>query len=592
MKPNILEGVVRLSGSDRIPDTSPVLVSAGATLDLDNNTELIFNLNGEGVVDTGGSSGRLTVIRTSTWGGNIIGLGGLTKSGNNFMIITTPQSYTGSTEISFGTFRFTDNGSLSNATDVTVDSDGIWDLNNISDTVDSISGEGSIQLGGATLTVDETAGTSTFSGDITEAGTLQQDGGGTLVLSGDNTFTFLDINSGTVQVSSLENLGAGNIELGGGTLRTTASFTNSRPIVLAVPSSRIHVNSGTTLTQTGAILSLPSTLSGLTKEGEGTLLLSNPGGYNGNTSILEGVLRLGSSERLPNTTEVFFGDGAILDLNNHPETIQVLKGNAGIVQTGGASGRIIVSSDVVFAGITFDWNGTITGMGGLTKTGNHTMEISAAQTYTGETFINDGILRFTGSGGFSDASDITVTTGATWDLNGISDTVHSISGLGGTIQLGGATLTIAEDDFDTMTRNFSGQILGTGELEVNGNGTLILSGNNTFTSLDINKGTVQVASQGNLGVGALFLGNTVPFEENATLQVILASFTNANPITLLDSGTSGPTIIVDSGLTLAQAGAIQGSTFNKSGEGTLLLQASNTYGATRLSQGTIRLGGF
>ena len=47
-----------------------------------------------------------------------------------------------------------------------------WDLNGVSDTVDSFAGSGSILLGNGTLTVQENGGTRTFSGVISEPGGL------------------------------------------------------------------------------------------------------------------------------------------------------------------------------------------------------------------------------------------------------------------------------------------------------------------------------------------------------------------------------------------------------------------------------------
>ena len=95
-------------------------------------------------------------------------------------------------------------------------------------TVGSIEGSGNVFLGANNLTVGSNNLSTTFSGVVQDGGSgggtggsLTKIGTGTLTLSNDNTFTgALDIENGTVAVDSLFALGAGNVRVNGGLLRS------------------------------------------------------------------------------------------------------------------------------------------------------------------------------------------------------------------------------------------------------------------------------------------------------------------------------------------------------------------------------------
>ena len=88
-------------------------------------------------------------------------------------------------------------------------------------TVGSIEGDGNIFLGDRNLSVGSNNMSTTFSGVIQNAGSLTKIGTGTLTLSHDNTFSGgFDIENGTVAVDSLFALGAGNVAVNGGLLRS------------------------------------------------------------------------------------------------------------------------------------------------------------------------------------------------------------------------------------------------------------------------------------------------------------------------------------------------------------------------------------
>jgi outer membrane autotransporter protein len=94
--------------------------------------------------------------------------------------------------------------------------------------IGSIEGDGNVFLGSKKLTVGTNNLDTTFSGVIQDGGSTPGVGGsltkvgtGTLTLSHDNTFTgAFDIENGTVAVDSLFALGAGNVTVNGGLLRS------------------------------------------------------------------------------------------------------------------------------------------------------------------------------------------------------------------------------------------------------------------------------------------------------------------------------------------------------------------------------------
>ena len=586
----INEGVFDLAGSGNVlsEDTNVAIGSLG-TFSV-NNPEGVGNLSGSGLVVLNQQLNVGFDDASTTYAGVISGAGGLAKMGTGTLSLLGDSSYTGATTITRGTIKLGDSSRLSDDTDVAVGALGTFDLNGFGEVVHSISGAGTIRLGGGTLSVGEVSGTRTFSGDILEAGEIGKKGGGTLVLAGNNTFSLLNIKNGIVQVSHQGNLGSGSIVLGTGgffdtgtgTFRTTDSFTNVRPILTTSPKSIIHVDNGTTLTQSGVV---SGTLGGgfsqegaLTKRGGGTLVLAASNTYRGDTSIEEGVVRLDDSERIGNGSQVVILSGASLDLDNNAESVGGLLG-VGEVDTGGSAGRLRVR--------TGSWGGDITGSGGLTKIISGFLHIQAPQSYTGSTLIDEGTLRLFGAGQLSDATDVTIASGATWDLNDISDTVDSINGAG-SVLLGGATLTV--DENSGSTRTFSGVISESGTFVKKGTHTLTLAEANTYTGpTSIDGGTLRLS-----GNGKLSTSTDVNVAAGATFDLISAT-TSINNLT----GSGSVVLNSNSALFVGQnggsstfGGVVSGAgDFAHLGAGTLTLTGNNTYtGTTSIALGTIKLG--
>ena len=162
---------------------------------------------------------------------------------------------------------------------------------------------------------------------------------------------------------------------------------------------------------------------------------------------------------------------------------------------------------------------------------------------------------------------------------------------GGTIQVTGSNLTSSMNtvlsttgstvDTNGFNASFSGAFTGSGGLTKSGNGTLTLTGVNTYSGgTNFNAGIVAVNSDTNLGTGPLsFNGGT------------LESLTPGGGLTLSQAIAigSGGRFLADPDTTSALSGAITGpGMLTKDGPGTLVLSGKNTYsGGTTIDLGTL-----
>lgn len=120
-------------------------------------------------------------------------------------------------------------------------------------------------------------------------------------------------------------------------------------------------------------------------------------------------------------------------------------GRLNVQELQGAGGSLSMGSDLtVFVGGSYA--GDISGAGRLFKDGLGTLTLSGANTFTGRLAVGGGTLILDGGSAIADSGWVTVSTGATLQLNA-AETVGDISGAGA-ITLG-AGLTAGGDGTST-----------------------------------------------------------------------------------------------------------------------------------------------
>jgi len=337
-------------------------------------------------------------------------------------------------------------------------------------------------------------------------GTVEVTGGGKLQLtnlnnsySGGTTVT----GNSTLLVETDSHMGAagGGLTLGdatsGGTLETPHSFTSARNVTLGAGGGTFQVDnspSTTTLTLQGVI----SGDGGLSKSGDGTLVLSGDNGYAGNTTVSAGTLSISDSTNL--------GIGGTLALENGTTLDYGAEGDYGghaITVAGDPSFHVGSGLFVSEAGQISD--GTSAGTvevagGGALLLDNTANSYSGGTVVTGNSrlFVTDDRELGNATGGLTLGD---ATSGGT-----LFARASITSDRGITLEAGGGTIGIFRNDTATL----QGKITGSGGLTVDAaTGMVILTGNNDYTGNTIvTSGTLSISADDNLGNGGtLELGN-------------------------------------------------------------------------------------
>jgi autotransporter-associated beta strand protein len=174
-------------------------------------------------------------------------------------------------------------------------------------------------------------------------------------------------------------------------------------------SGRLTVGSGTFsgVIEDGAF----GTGGSLVKNTAGTLILSGLNTYTGYTAVVAGTLQTNAVNTLPNKSMVGVGSGATLDLHNFSQSV------GSIVNVNGTGGIIKLGTAVLTTGSDGQnaiFSGVIQDSGRLVKVGSGGLNLTGANTYTGGTTINAGVLLANNSTGSATGSGaVTINSGAT-----------------------------------------------------------------------------------------------------------------------------------------------------------------------------------
>ena len=476
-----------------------------------------------------------------------------------------------------------------------------------------------VEPGGRREIYTTVGGSPTYSGGVTLVG------GATLEV-GPNSNTTITLSGGAT--------GTGNIIFGPPQAGRTANlvFSGSSPINITGTLSDNDTISGQnntgTVTVSAPIQGATAVLQNSTTE---QFVLSGANTYTGSTNITAGTLEfakaastgsspisVGASGTLAFNVD---GNGGISNGTSGAGTIgglfAGLSGTAGSTVTY-ATGSTLALDPTNATGGTYSYAGNITTTPTTTlaKIGTGTLILSGANSYTAATKINAGTLQFANPGAFSASSAITVASGAILGVNagGTGEFDNTAGTANGTIgglfvgkggQVGSTIASTAGSFVGIDTTNAGGSFtysdtIGTivpGVAKL-GTGTLILSGNNTYTTPTlVNAGTLQagVASVGGTS-GAFGLNSAVTLANVAGATLALNGF-NTQIGSLAGGGGTGGNVTLgaatlttgDNNTSTTYAGVISGTGgVIKNGTGTFSTSLNQTYtGGLTINNGTV-----
>ena len=508
----------------------------------------------------------------------------LIKSGSNTLSLTGASTYTGTTDINAGKLQLGNGGttgSLSTSSAIDIASNAAFMVNR-------------------TNTV--TQGTDFSSAAITGAGYIVSAGDGTLVLNRANSHTGgarIGIDNTTsesatrvLQVTHSDALGTGTLgfwksgtfELGADALTVTNNVFsgnysapgNDKIIKLDLAgaatgtlsgdfdtrggnfeSFKMDVGAADTLTLSGNIYNGAGGGAGITKIGDGTLIMSGTNTYDGTTRVNAGTLKLSGGSAIEDVRDVYVDASGTLDLNGSNETINRLTGT-GTIDNTASNGILTVGHNSA----TFQFDGTLTDTVGslrLTKVGTGTLTLTGANTHT---FTQIGV-----TGGVT-AGTVSIENNAALGTGNLSYEA------GGTLQLGVNGLSVANGIFvgnraDTAARTI--------QLDLDGSNTGELTGNIDIRVDQVGEFVADVGTDdtltfsGNLVTGAG--GNAGLTKAGAGTLVLEGTNTYKGPTTVSSgmlivngnsSGVAG-NVSIASGATLGGSGTIGGATTIQSG---------------------------
>lgn len=434
-----------------------------------------------------------------------------------------------------------------------------------------------------------------------------------------NTGTALELTVGGPAAQSLTWSGTTN---GNWDLNTTANFNagaekffnldgvtfgdgpTNRTITLAAnltPSS-VTVNNSTGIDYTFQTGSLTGGM-GITKSGNGVLILNTANSFSGDVTISAGTVRAGNATALGDANGATRASGGgTLDINGQNFGAEQLfisgtgvGGNGALINNGGAQQNatrfITLTGNATFGGsgrfdIRANGGGETLDLAGFTlrKTGTNHFAIVGAIVTDGNIIVDQGTLSlettstFNGAGsltlnaagtlGFYQSVATNITRPMTWN-GGTVTSFDQNGGLGSNVTLGGdVTLTGTGG-----TYTFTGSMLESGgarAITKTGGATHVLAGNVVYTgATSVTGGTLQIGN-----------GQVMPAPNTSAITLNGGTLNYS-----LNGNLTLPAVTIGTnGGTLRWIGATQGSTMTLNNT----VGSSTNTGALTITQGTIK----
>jgi fibronectin-binding autotransporter adhesin len=624
-------GTLRVGAANAIPSASAVTVASGATLDLNNFSNTIGSLGGEGTVTLGTGAITSGADNTSTtFGGFISGNGGrLIKTGTGTFAVSGANTYTGGTTLLSGTLLVGNNSALGLGT-LTLQN-GTLQASAAVNVANSFTVNGAAMVGGGndltftgagslsnTLIVTNTART-TIASSLSGSGALEEAAGtGMLLLMAPNNYSGgTTLRSGVLILFTDSALGSGSVALNGGILQANRALTLANPFTsggqASIGGSNNLTFSGAGTLLTASTLAVANTATttfsasisggGALAEtaGTGSLVLATANFYGGGTALNSGTLVLANAGSLGPGVLALNGGNLLSTVTLSLLNAFTVTGNPEIRGSFTFAGSGTLNSGgtlVVNNAATTTFQGPLAGMGSLQMAGTGTLVLSAANSYSGATTVNAGTLLLGVDNGIPSTSAVTVAAGgASLKLSVFDDTIGSLSGAG-IVNLGSGILKTG----DSTSTVFSGTIQGMGGLEKLGSGAFTLTTGSPFfngTSV-LTNGILAIGDSAALGNGKLFLnGGTIQASVSAisldnTFTVNgPATIGGSNSIAFTKSGTLANTLTTTNTATTTFAGPLGGlgSLTVSANSGIVMLSSANSFsGSTTINSGTLQQG--
>ncbi|MCR3019490.1 fibronectin-binding autotransporter adhesin ShdA [Salmonella enterica subsp. enterica serovar Mbandaka] len=306
----------------------------------------------------------------------------------------------------------------------------------------------------------------------------------------------------------------------------------------------------------------------LTKQGDGTLILSNTGNDYGDTVIDGGILAAKDAASI-GTGDVTIAESATLALSQGTLDNNVT-GEGQIVKSG--SDELIVTGDNNYSGGTTITGGTLTadhadslgtgaiansgvlqvgegelentlsGAGSLVKTGTGELTLSGDNSYSGTTTITGGTLTADhadslGTGTIANSGVLQVGEG---------ELENTLSGSGSLVKIGTGELTLSGDNTYSGGTTIDDGVLIAANVnalsggDVDNSGTLMLDANGAFELANV---TTHSGATTALAAGSTLDAGQLTQEDGSTLSIDLGAATDEAMITA-DSVTLGGTLNV------------------------------------------------